>query len=228
MWYIQAIIVAGFLLVPFIKYHKEKYIIPLGFILFSFALICGRYYFLIENIPSIKIIVDNYLKYCISPKNGLFIGFLYVGIGVVVAKNWNFTTCKFKFKNINIILLISAILFFTELYLIYNYDGLEDGQYYLTQPLFVGSIFLFSAQYYEIPSTNPIHNTKLLRNLSISIYLLHAPVQRCFILFEDIIGIHLAIFGNSYSLFILTLVFTLLIIYPIYKNKTKYIYGWLT
>ena len=228
LWYIQAIIVAGFLLVPFIKYDKEKYIIPLGFVLFSFALICGRYYFIIENVPSIKNIVDGYLRYCISPKNGLFIGFLYVGLGVVAAKNWNSTTHKFKFKNLNMLLVINTILFLMELCLIHKYEGLEDGQYYLMQPLFVGSIFLYSAQFYETPNTNPRHNTKLLRNLSISIYLLHAPVQRCFTLFSDITGIHLVILGNPYSLFILTLVCTLLIIYPIYRNRSKYLYGCLT
>lgn len=42
MWYIQALIVAGFLLVPFIKYHKEKFIIPIGIPLYIFALLCGR------------------------------------------------------------------------------------------------------------------------------------------------------------------------------------------
>lgn len=227
MWYIQALIVAGLVLLPFIKKRCERYIIPVGILFYLFALICGRYYFAIEDIVIIKDSIDKYLLYCISPKNGLFIGFIYMGLGVIAAKNWNQERKKFRFKRINLLLLISSILFFTELYLIKDYYGLEDGQFYLMQPFFVFALFLFSAKYYETPSVSPKHNTLILRNLSISIYLLHAPVQRCFTLFQEITGIHTKLLGNPYSLFILTLVFTLLICYPIYKRKTKHLYDWL-
>ena len=197
-------------------------------ILYLFTLICGRYHFVIEDITVLKNIVDNYLLYCISPKNGLFIGFLYMGLGVIAAKIWDAGSKSFRLKGINLMLLISALVFFTELYLIRDYQGLiNDSQYYLTQPFFVFSIFLFSAKYYEVPSAKPKHNTLIWRDLSISIYLLHAPVQRCFTLFEEITGIHTKLFGNPYSLFILTILFTLLICYPIYKRKTKYLYDWI-
>ena len=226
LWYIQALIVAGFLLVPFIKYHKEKYIIATALPLYIFALLCGRYYFIIEDDAIFRNIVDTYISYCVSPKNGVFIGFLYVGLGILAAKYWYMKKTQFIYTNL--ILIIATVMFFTELYIIKDYTGLEDGQYYLTQPFFVFALFLFSAKYYETPSTNPKHNTEILRNLSISIYLLHAPIQRAFILFEDFFGIHTKIIGNPNSLFVLTLAVTLLICYPVYKHKTKHIYGWLT
>ena len=138
-----------------------------------------------EDISDLRLIVDNYLRYCISPKNGVFIGFLYMGLGVLAAKNWNPVTERFKIRRINTVLFICTLLYFIELYLISDYDGLEDGQYFLMQPWFVGALFLYSAQYYERPTrvkyknTPPqLHNTLIYRNLSISIYLLHAPVQR--------------------------------------------------
>lgn len=228
LWYIQALIVAGFLLVPLIKYHKEKYILVIGVPLYLFALLCGRYYFLIEDIDTLKDIVDGYMLYCISPKNGIFIGFLYVGLGILSAENWDIKNTKFRCSNITLILIIAALMFFSELYLIKDNSGLEDGQYYLTQPFFIFALFLFSAKYYETPSQNPKHNTKILRNLSISIYLLHAPIQRAFILCQETTGIHTKLIGNPTSLFVLTLMATLLICYPIYKHKTKHIYDWLT
>ncbi len=228
MWYIQALIVAGFLLVPFIRYHKEKYIIPIAIPLYLFALCCGRYYFVIEDVSVLKEIVDGYMVYCISPKNGLFTGFLYVGLGILAARNWDVVTAKFRYVNINLMLIIAAGLFFTELYIISGYNGLEDGQYYLMQPFFVFALFLFSAKYYETPSASPKHDTKLLRNLSISIYLLHAPIQRGFILFQEISGIQSKLIGNPNSMFILTIIVALLICYPVYKNKTKHVYNWLT
>lgn len=227
MWYIQALIVAGFLLVPFIKYHKECYIIPVGIPLYLFALCCGRYYFVIENIGTLKDIVDGYMLLCLSPENGLLIGFLYVGLGIIAAKNLNVKKTKFRYKNINLILLIVTVLFFTELYLIKGYTGLNDFNY-LTQPFFVFALFLFSAKYYETPCASPKHDTILLRNLSISIYLLHAPIQRGFTLFQEITGIHSKLIGNPNSLFFMTIVISLLICWPVYKYKTKYLYNWLT
>lgn len=228
MWYIQALIVAGLILLPFMRWHKEKFILPVGLLLYLFALICGGYYFIIEDIPIVANFVDKYLYYCISPKNGLFIGFLYMGLGVLAAKNWDTETKKFRFKSINVLLLISAIIFFTELYLVRDHRALFlEGQYYLTQPLFVLALFLFSAKYYENPSLHPKHDTIIFRNLSISIYLLHAPVQYFFSLLQTVIGIQSNLLGNPYSYFLLTLIVILLIIYPVYKKKPKCVYGWI-
>lgn len=230
MWYIQALLIAGLLLVPLIKYHKEGWIVPIGVVLYLFALICGRYYFLIKDCNALKNIVDGYLYWFLSPNNGLFIGFLYTGLGVVAAKLWDAKTLTFrKLQGIdfNVFFTLSTIIFLKEIYTIRGYQGIPGSTFFLTQPLFLFFLFVFSAQFYESPS-NPKHNTLLFRDLSISIYVLHPPIQRCFTLVQELSGVHSKLFGNPYSLFIQTLFFTLLICYPIYKRKIKYLYSWLT
>ena len=49
LWYIQAVIVAIFLLVPLLKKNREQVALYLGLILYLFALSCNRYFFLWEG-----------------------------------------------------------------------------------------------------------------------------------------------------------------------------------
>ena len=84
LWYIQALVVAILILWLFVKKKLEIFIIPTGVLLYSFALLCNNYYSFTPYV--LKGIVDDYMSVCLSARNGIFVGFIYVGIGLLMAK----------------------------------------------------------------------------------------------------------------------------------------------
>jgi peptidoglycan/LPS O-acetylase OafA/YrhL len=224
LWYIQAVIVAIILLSPLVKHHKEFLILPIGLALFYFALFCNRYYFLIAG-TYFQNIIDDYIRICISTRNGLFEGFLYVGIGILAAKKWGIINDR---NTLNAILLfLSFLLFIVELYFLRGHKGIDGGNSYIMQPFFITCLFTFSARYSKHKDDSACHNTTVIRNLSTSIYLMHSPILRCFAIFSAVSGIQSRYLNNPYSLFVITLIIILFSCFFIYKYKPRYLYDWI-
>ena len=213
LWYIQAVIISILLLLPFIKCKKEEWVLPIGLVLYSFCLIANRYYFLIQN-TFIQKIVDSYLHIFVSARNGIFVGFLFVGIGLLLRKYFH-NILKIK-KYIIPMLLFALVLYIGEIYLVKDYSGVDDNAFYIIHVIYIPILFAFSAVHgYKISI-----DTKLFRKMSTSIYLLHSPVLNIIDLGVQLM-FHLVI--SRWILAVCTLFVISIICFITYKNpKSKF------
>ena len=169
MWYVLACIVAINLLRPFIKHNKLWLALALGIVLYLIALLGNNYFFIIDG-TWLGHAMLFYEKICMSTRNGLFVGFLFILLGVIIAKH-EVNLTKYKWINL-ILLIISYALFVAEYFTIRNLKHIDDGALYLTFVLLIFVLFINCATYINKG------NTTLYRNLSSSIYFLHYPILK--------------------------------------------------
>ena len=177
LWFVEAIIVAAILIYPFIKMkHGVTICVIAGLILYIFALTCNNYYFVVEN-TRFEPIINNYINLCYTARNGIFVGIVYLSIGIKCYDIYLKTVAEKK-RRITVCLLcvLSLIMYIAEVYLLHYYDksSLDDNALDIVQLILLPSLFLVSAFF----SVNiPIKITVLLRNLSTGMYYLHVPVM---------------------------------------------------
>lgn len=169
MWFLSACIFGIIFLYPFLKRNKINLAIFIGIFLYSFALICNTYYYIIKDIPFFSSIIELYVKFFKTPRNGLFVGFFDLAIGIKcyeINKKWNTKYNK-------IVCLASPILFLLLCAEIYfagqNKDFLKDDHsLFIFLPYFVACIFLLAL---HIPYSKK--QVSILRNLSSGMYFMH-------------------------------------------------------
>lgn len=83
LWYMAALIFAIIFCHFYLKKFSLKSLIILGVILYSFSLV-ETYYGLISN-PLLKSGIDLYFSLFFTTRNGLFVGILYVALGIFLA-----------------------------------------------------------------------------------------------------------------------------------------------
>ena len=190
MWFLSACIFGIIFLYPFLKRNKINLAIFIGIFLYSFALICNTYYYIIKDIPFFSSMIELYAKFFKIARNGLFVGFFDLAIGIKcyeINKKWN--------KQYNkIVCCISPILFLLLCAEIYFAEQnkqflMDDHSLFIFLPYFIACIFLIAL---HIPF--PKRQMSILRNLSSGMYFMHR-----FILKIISIGlIHLyPVFANS-------------------------------
>lgn len=168
LWYIQATITAVLILTPLIRMNKEWTAIPVGVIFYGFALLCNRYYFVVADTP-FKNVVYWHNRIFSGPRNGLLYGLLFVAIGLLISKHWDkISNKKLQFA---VGLIISYSLLVCEFFLIRGKQGTEDASLHIMMIFVCPMLFITAAQYSYFPI-----ETKPVRNLSTSIYLLHSPL----------------------------------------------------
>lgn len=214
LWYLQAVIIGIILLLPFIKRNQVIYALPIGVILYNFALLCNRYYFVIVDKP-IHTVVDQYLKFFVSARNGVFVGYIYIAIGILLAE---FFEKIYRHKKIVYVILgISMICLTAEVSILAQYKGTDDNSLFISHIIAIPTLFLTTAV-----CDFKLYGTVLLRNLSTSIYLLQKTVIQIIPpLFSLLCGIKI----DRYMLTILTLICVVLICTVVYKgNKLNKLY----
>ncbi len=172
LWFVQACIVGALLLYPFLKKGKLNLALIMGVVLYFFALIANNYSFIITDTPLAKI-VNTYLEHCISARNGLFVGFIFIAIGILCSKIHN-TVCKRK-HIAKIFSLMFFLVYIAEILLVYffNKKPSDDGSLYISYLLFIPALFITTLQFnISIPTKLSV----LLRNLSTGVYFLHRPI----------------------------------------------------
>ena len=179
LWYIYALMIAVGVLYFF--YKKGRYLLPIviGFILYLFALLCNTYYFVAEKSIVLKQIVDSYMQVFISARNGIFVGVLFVSLGVFLAKLLK----EKKIKDWNLIYVTSILsfcLFLFEIMLVRNRNMIDDHSMFIMTPIVSSILVLLLTKF----SRNKSY--KKLRNLSTGIYFLHRPVLAYLLLFIQI------------------------------------------
>lgn len=213
LWYISATIVSVVLLYYFIKENKLKLALFIGGGAYIFALVCNSYYFIIEG-TILQKVVDLYMKLFISARNGVFVGFLFVAIGMYIAKlkiNNALNT-----KRSAIYMLIFYIFIFIEVTVIRQNRYIDDHALFIFLPFFIGNLFVVCL------AINLKKKDKLfvkLRNLSTGIYYTHRPI----INIVTCISLVLVTKTNNKVLFITTLCSCILISYLIQKIDNRYL-----
>ncbi len=218
LWYIQAVIVAVIILFPFVKRGKEAYAICLSLPLYGFALLCNRYFFLVSQTPAEKMVL-RFNEVFAGPRNGLLYGMLFVAIGLLIAKHWAVLSSK-RFLTAAA-LVVAYLLFITEFFLLKGRVGADDASLHIMTIFVCPLLFIVAAQY----NNCWISNTKILRNLSTSIYLLHSPIISCLNI------ISLLATGQNCPVFVLNILLfgiLFLVIYGAYKTKKQPFYDLLT
>ena len=203
LWYIHALIIAFLLIYPFLK--RNRFIFPLiiGFFLYLFAMVSNTYYFLIQG-TWFQNVVDNYLQFFISSRNGLFVGFFYVAIGNCL------TRIKSMPLSTNIFLLLLGMGGLTlETTLIRGKSYIGDHSLFFSLLVLVPALFTLAK------SKNCNKDSKKIRNLSIGIYVLHKPVLSYLSYFFT--------FSSSIERFLLVLSISTFLSYLLQKLDNKYI-----
>lgn len=208
LWYIGASIVAIFILSKF--YQKKKFYFPIliSFFLYLFALLCNSYYFTILDKPFLKDIIDLYMKFFLSARNGIFVGMLYISLGVILSKLYKENNLLSKKENI-IGLLFIGIIYILEIYIIKNKITIDDNSLFISLPFLSFLLVSFLIQ------LNSNKEFKKLRNLSTGFYLVHRPILEVIKLFVPSL--------TGVACFILTLLLSLIICLIIYKSNNKFI-----
>lgn len=214
LWYIQACIIASWIIYVFIKYKKEKLMGFLAMLFYLFALLCNSYYSLIEHTFFSKYI-DFYLRIAVSARNGLFVGvpFLYLGIML-----YRFTASS-NIINSNSTLLFGGFvvifgLYALELFSIRDIQMKDDGSLFVLTPFLVSSLLLFALKFKGKQRKYFI----LIRNLSTGMYLTHSPIN--LIIYYGILGAFDVQLPGSVRLMIVLLISSLICMLS-YKSKNN-------
>lgn len=220
LWYIQSIIVALIILLPFIKKGREDLALIIGLLLYPFALLCNRYYFLCEG-TAVEYVVAIYMRLFISARNGIFIGLLYVSMGVFMAKKWDLLKQR---ETLFFILMPAASLFYIlEVVFTNQKPGMDDNALYITHLVLIPTLFLLAGSKKWSGLNNHV-NTTLLRNLSTSIYLLHSPVLQIVRLSSEHL-LHVSL--QPWQVTGIAGIVVACICFSVYQKKWKLLYNWI-
>lgn len=211
LWFVLAVIVAIGILYFFLRKDKLNLALILSGFLFIIALLGNSYYFVLEG-TFFKDLMDIYIKICISVRNGVFVGFPIFTAGVYIAQKENVIENIKKYK----LYLCFAILILIQIFevtFIRDNNYIDDHSLFFTT-IFIVAILLMLCIKYKNIYFNKV-NTKLLRNLSTSIYFMHAPIIRYTSLGKFEI--------NDWTVFLGTIIITISISLILYKVNNKYI-----
>lgn len=173
LWFVQACIVGALLLYPFVKRNNILGAVIFASLLYLWALVCNNYFFVAQG-TFLEPYIHVFMNLCISARNGIFVGFVYLAIGFFVAR-----------KKANVSAFFTIVVFFVyllEIFLLKNKATLDDSALYISQLLVVPIIFIKSLNI-SLNITDDM--CLMLRNFSVGMYLLHRPV----ISVLDIIGV---------------------------------------
>ena len=205
LWYMYALVVSIPILSLF--YKKGKFVLPivLGFFLYIFALLGNSYYFVTFKIPLLKKIMDFYVDHFLCTRNGIFVGILFVSLGVYISKIINSKRINMKLVIISFILLYLVLIF--EVTFIRNRVYLDDNSLFISLPFLVSLLVIIFLKY----SRNKEH--KVLRNLSTGMYFMHRVVLEYLLIYFT--------FSNNLKVFLITLVITFIITFALQSLNNK-------
>ena len=214
LWFVLALIVAIIMEYFFLKKNKLNIAIILSCFLYIISLLGNSYYFVLEGTP-LKSLMDKYLDFFISIRNGLFVGFPIFTIGVYISQQESIIERMKKSKlYLGLIGLILIQIF--EVTFIRNRKYVDDHSLFFTTIFIVAILLMICIKHKNIHFKK--FDTKLFRNLSTGIYFMHSPILKY---------TSLGKFGISNGLLflatIISIVLTLLILYKINNKYINYV-----
>lgn len=199
LWFVLACIVGSQLLKPFIKRGKLMLAIIIGIVLYMFALLANNYYFLLLGSP-FQNIIDLYLHLFISARNGFFVGFIFLAIGIFCSK------INISPRNSVVLAVFFGLCLFIETIFLKGKVFADEGSLFLSHLLLVPTLFLALK---NINFCIKYELSLLLRNLSTGMYYLHKPILFVVCLFAE----------HQLLIFSMTLIISLLICLLAYRTK---------
>lgn len=184
MWYVQASIVAICLLYVFIKKKLINCAVIIGILLYAFALVANSYYFLTLGTVYGKI-VDSYRLTFISARNGLFVGFLFVGLGIWLSNHIKQLHSREKIKYSVICLIVSYILLIIEVSFVHGKKVVDDCSMFISFIILIPSLVVILT-YINSNISNKV--SVLVRNLSTGMYFLHRAILAYIVIVCSIAG----------------------------------------
>lgn len=161
LWYVSASMIGAYLLIPFLKRNRLNLALVIGGGLYCWALLCNNYYFLTAPFREI---VDTYLAVFITARNGVFVGFFMLAIGIKMS---SIEIQGLKVKGLTILFFLLYVL---EIWAIREYPFADDGALYIMQLFFIPCFVIALLQ---MPVSIPEKVSKYLRILSTGIYFQH-------------------------------------------------------
>ena len=176
----------------------------------------NSYYFLVNGIWLQKI-VDLYLKITTSARNGVFVGFIFIGIGVCLAKYKEKLQEKRGQIVCLIVMIVSYIILIGEVIFIRGKKTADDHSLLLSFLLLIPSmVWVMLCFNVHIKREYAI----LCRNLSAGIYYLHRGMLSIITLFSLVWGIKV----NSLVSFVIVIIISSLLCLSVYKLKKEPFY----
>lgn len=212
LWFILALIVSIIIEYWVLKKGKLKIAICIGVILYIICLLGNSYYFLLEGTPFQRI-MDLYRTFCITTRNGIFEAFPIFTLGVYIAtKEKNIE--KISKNKIIICYIIALLIEIFEVTYIRTKEYRDDHSLFFTTIVIASLLLIFCIKFKRVRIKKL--DTKILRNLSTSLYFMHSPIINYLSL------LHIYIWG-SYLLFTILVVAIIIINLILYKINNKYI-----
>lgn len=204
MWYVSSCIIASWIIEKLIKYKKASVLLwSFSICGYMFALASNTYFFIVKDM-FLGDIVDVYLKIFESARNGLFIGVLYLWIGINLAK---IESRGHSFKRYAVvILLVSYSLLCVEVLFTYGKEVRDDSSLFLSLPIVISAMIMI-AYHIEIKKKLPY---RAMRKLSVGIYYPHRTI-------ENLLNL---LIGKGELLFVCTLV-TVVVMYIVCNKLWK-------
>lgn len=217
LWYVNALIVAILLLIPIIRRGKEVATFVVSIALYGFFLLFNRYYFLVEG-TEFGVFVERTIYYISTLRNGLFVGLLFVGAGLLIAKyqhkvNGHLTL----FTTVTVVAYAALIV---ESWLLFDLPGIDDNAFCVSYIVFIPALF---ATTILLPSPS-IKCAATLRHLSTSVYFMHPSILRIVTLSS------LALTGNRPNgivAFSIALCVIAVICWLVYRKEKEPFYRWI-
>ncbi|MGN0500520.1 MAG: acyltransferase family protein [Ruminococcus sp.] len=145
LWYLGALVVAVVLISVLLKYHiKFKYIALLSILLYIIGLLGDSYHGIIEPLKNINIfsfIFSGYEYFFSTTRNGVFMGFIFVLMGVLFAHN----KILLNLKSAVLCFCISMLLLLVEVFVLQYFSNPKDHNMYIS--LIPATFFLFTLQH---------------------------------------------------------------------------------
>ena len=183
MWFLVASGIAT-LIIAYL-YDSLGMLLFFAIIGYCYALLCNSYYFLSLD-TKLQQIIDTYMSFFVSARNGVFVGVPLLGVGVLVAKKEKLYNDKPLMAKI-FVFGIALVLYMIEVSFLRNKTGLDDESLYITTPFLAAMIFIVGRSI-KLPYSN--EKSKQLRKISKWIYYFH-PV------FNSYIGAAIFLFTNK-------------------------------
>lgn len=169
LWYIWACMIAAAMLYFVLckKWLRESIVIAI--LLYLAALLMNSYYFLTEGMW-IRKAIDFYLRIAVSPRNGFFVGFLFMASGVLLAKHEEKITGKKSVKTAVLLAILSYSGLIAETAFIQGKKTADDHSLFLSFIILIPALVVILL-HYNIPVIKK--QAVYCRNLSAGIYYLH-------------------------------------------------------
>lgn len=213
LWYMQASLVGVIIAYPFIIKRKVNVALLIGGAGYLFSLLANSYYFLTDvYLSCFKEYIDRYLEVFISARNGIFVGFFMITLGM---KTYDlFVRIKFERKILFAFAIFSYLLYFFEITILKGMPYADDGALFFFHILFI-PILILNLVYCKLKTRKTI----ILRNLSTGIYLLHRVIISVLIIVEMRTGISFSIISSL----IIVLGSCITICLVVYKTNWKFL-----